>query len=90
MTRAIRNLLHGPLPERWAGLTDAPSLWRKAPFLLLLAALLTFGCFPGILISRIQPAVTATMDTASRETAPLQWVVATPANPSLSGTTPDR
>ena len=28
MLRAVRNVLHGPLPERWAQLSDA-SPWRK-------------------------------------------------------------
>src|SRR5581483_617638 len=46
MLRAVRNILHGPLPAKWATISDAPHLWRKAPFLLLLASLLTFGCFP--------------------------------------------
>jgi NADH-quinone oxidoreductase subunit M len=59
MLRAIRVVLHGPLRERWAGLADAPHLWRKLPFLLLLAGLLIFGCFPGLLIHRIQPAAQA-------------------------------
>jgi len=59
MLRAIRVVLHGPLRERWAGIADAPHLWRKLPFLLLLAGLLIFGCFPGLLTNRIQPAALA-------------------------------
>jgi hypothetical protein len=47
--------LHGPLPEKWAGVTDAPHLWRKAPFIILLAGLLVFGCFPGLLVEKIRP-----------------------------------
>ena len=46
MTRAIRNILHGPLPEKWGQLADATDLWRKLPYALLLASLLVFGCFP--------------------------------------------
>ncbi len=46
MTRAVRNVLHGPLPDKWAGLADATSLWRKLPYALLLASLFVFGCFP--------------------------------------------
>lgn len=57
MLRAIRGLLHGPLPESWAGVADAPHLWRKAPFLLLLASLLVFGCYPRLLTDKIKPAV---------------------------------
>jgi NADH-quinone oxidoreductase subunit M len=57
MLRAIRALLHGPLPDQWAGVADAPHLWRKAPFILLLAALLIFGCFPRLLTDKIEPSV---------------------------------
>src|ERR1035441_7038487 len=37
MLRAVRAVLHGPLPDQWATVADAPHLWRKAPFILLLA-----------------------------------------------------
>jgi NADH-quinone oxidoreductase subunit M len=57
MLRAVRALLHGPLPEQWAAVADAPHLWRKAPFILLLASLLIFGCFPRLLTDKIQPSV---------------------------------
>src|ERR1700733_2094245 len=33
MTRAVRNILHGPLPEKWNLLPDA-NLWRKLPYAL--------------------------------------------------------
>ena len=59
MLRAIRAMLHGPLPEQWAGVADAPHLWRKAPFILLLASLLIFGCFPRLLTDKIKPSVRA-------------------------------
>jgi NADH:ubiquinone oxidoreductase subunit 4 (subunit M) len=55
MTRAVRNVLHGPLPEKWAGLADASSLWRKLPYALLLASLFVFGCFPRLLTEKITP-----------------------------------
>jgi NADH-quinone oxidoreductase subunit M len=55
MTRAIRNILHGPLPEKFARLTDATNLWRKLPYALLLASLLLFGCFPKLLTNQITP-----------------------------------
>jgi len=55
MTRAVRNVLHGPLPDRWAGLVDASSLWRKLPYALLLASLFVFGCFPRLLTEKITP-----------------------------------
>jgi NADH-quinone oxidoreductase subunit M len=65
MLRAVRALLHGPLPEEWAAVADAPHLWRKAPFILLLAALLVFGCFPRLLTDKIQPSVGEKVLTAT-------------------------
>ena len=55
--RAVRNILHGPLPERWAAVKDATGLWRKLPFVLLLTCLLVFGLNPNLLISRVEPGV---------------------------------
>jgi NADH-quinone oxidoreductase subunit M len=55
MLRAVRNILHGPAREKWKDVTDAPHLWRKLPFALLLAALFVFGFFPGLLTEKIKP-----------------------------------
>ena len=55
MLRAMRNVLHGPLPEKWAGIPDASNVWRKLPYALLLASLLLFGCFPRLLTEKITP-----------------------------------
>ena len=55
MLRAVRNILHGPLPEKWAELADAGNIWRKLPYTLLLASLLIFGCFPSLLSEKIKP-----------------------------------
>ena len=57
MLRAVRAMLHGPLPEKWAAITDAPHLWRKLPFGILLAGLLVFGFFPRLLTEKIVPSV---------------------------------
>jgi NADH-quinone oxidoreductase subunit M len=57
MLRAVRAILHGPLPEQWANVADAPHFWRKLPFILLLACLLVFGCFPSLLTDKIQRGV---------------------------------
>jgi NADH:ubiquinone oxidoreductase subunit 4 (subunit M) len=57
MLRAIRAMLHGPLPDQWAGVADAPHFWRKVPFIVLLACLLVFGCFPKLLTDKIEPSV---------------------------------
>lgn len=54
MLRGIRNILHGPLTNTELVLTDA-NAWRKLPFVLLLAALLWFGVFPGVLVNKIKP-----------------------------------
>src|SRR5207247_7978785 len=54
MLRAIRDILHGPLPEHLATVRDA-SLWRKLPFALLIGALLLFGIFPKSLTDKIKP-----------------------------------
>jgi NADH-quinone oxidoreductase subunit M len=59
MLRAVRAMLYGPLPERWGNVVDAPHLWRKAPFVLLLGSLLVFGCFPRFLTDKIEPSVSA-------------------------------
>ena len=57
LLRAVRAMLHGPLPGQWGTINDAPHLWRKAPFILLLASLFVFGCFPRLLIDKIAPAL---------------------------------
>ncbi|HXC35763.1 MAG TPA: NADH-quinone oxidoreductase subunit M [Candidatus Acidoferrales bacterium] len=57
MTRAVRTMLHGPVPEKFAGLEDA-GLWRKFPYALLLAGLLVFGFFPRLLTNQIEPDAT--------------------------------
>jgi NADH-quinone oxidoreductase subunit M len=55
MLRAMRNVLHGPLPEKWSGIPDAANAWRKLPYALLLASLLVFGFCPGLLTEKIKP-----------------------------------
>ncbi|HEY5233012.1 MAG TPA: NADH-quinone oxidoreductase subunit M [Verrucomicrobiae bacterium] len=54
MTRAIRNILHGPVPEKFSTLADA-GLWRKLPYAMLLASLLLFGFLPKLLTEKINP-----------------------------------
>jgi NADH-quinone oxidoreductase subunit M len=65
--RAVRNILHAQLPERWAGVADAPHLWRKLPYALLLASLLVFGCFPRLLADRIKPDAQKIVEMATAE-----------------------
>ncbi len=85
MLRAIRAMLQGPLPEKWAQVADAANLWRRAPFLILLASLLTFGCFPRLLTDKIGPSVAAILSpysaaaTARAQTpAPVAFGLAAP------------
>jgi NADH-quinone oxidoreductase subunit M len=56
MTRAVRTVLHGPLPEKWNSLADTAHVWRKLPYALLLASLLIFGFWPRLLTEKINPA----------------------------------
>jgi NADH:ubiquinone oxidoreductase subunit 4 (subunit M) len=51
----MRDVLHGPLPEKWSGIPDASHAWRKLPYALLLASLFVFGCFPRLLTDKITP-----------------------------------
>jgi NADH-quinone oxidoreductase subunit M len=59
MLRAIRNILQGPVPEKWAQVKDASNPWRRMPFAALIAALLVFGFFPRLLTDKINPSVTS-------------------------------
>src|SRR5580658_511798 len=34
MTRAVRKILHGPMPDKFANLADATNPWRKLPYAL--------------------------------------------------------
>jgi NADH-quinone oxidoreductase subunit M len=70
MLRAVRTMLHAALPEKWAGVSDAPHFWRKLPYALLLAALLVFGFLPRLLTDKISPSA---------------WRVVEMANPILAG-----
>ena len=72
MLRAIRTLLHGPLPAQWENLQDAHGAWRRAPFGLLLAALLAFGVFPRLLTDKIQPSAERVLQAFSTGTVPVQ------------------
>jgi hypothetical protein len=57
MLRAVRAILHGPLPDKWSGVADASHLWRRLPFIILLGALMLFGFFPRLLVDKIEPSV---------------------------------
>ncbi len=69
MIRAIRVMLHGPLPPQWEGLADA-NAWRQLPFVVLLAALILFGTWPSLLIDKIEPAVTRIVERLEEPAPP--------------------
>jgi NADH-quinone oxidoreductase subunit M len=64
MLRAVRNVLHAELPEKWAHVTDAPHIWRKSPFIILIASLLVFGCCPRLLTDKITPSALSIVEMA--------------------------
>lgn len=78
MLRAIRNVLHGPLPQGWIHVNDARNFWRRAPFIILLAGLIVFGCFPRLLTEKITPAVKEIVEVmdVNKTTAPAQVITA--------------
>lgn len=55
MLRAIRNVMHGPLPDKWMAVAESAWPLRKLPYLLLLVSLLLFGFFPHLLSDKIEP-----------------------------------
>jgi len=67
MLRAVRAILQGPMPDKWAAVVDAPHLWRKAPFLLLMSGLLVFGFLPRLLTDKITPNVSNIVAAISHE-----------------------
>ena len=56
MLRAVRDVLHGPLPVEFDRVSDAQGWWRKLPFALLFITLLFFGVWPRALTEKIRPA----------------------------------
>ena len=70
MLRAVRAVLHGPVAAKWSEISDAPHLWRKLPFVVLLAALMVFGCFPRLLTDKIRPRVGQVLELVVDRSAP--------------------
>jgi NADH-quinone oxidoreductase subunit M len=72
LLRAVRNMLHGPVSEKWSNLADATNSWRKAPFIILVTCLIIFGCFPRLLTDKIQPRAQEIVDAldSSHESVP--------------------
>lgn len=68
MLRAVRVVAHGPVAEEWSGLTD-PGWWRKLPFVILIAALLVFGCVPRLLTDKLLPVTQQIVEMSNRPSA---------------------
>jgi NADH:ubiquinone oxidoreductase subunit 4 (subunit M) len=97
--RAVRNIWHGALPERWASekLSDARdvpgwsvfNVWRKLPFLVLVSCLLLFGVWPQLLVDRIEPGVARILKCEPKEIKRpagkrLPWLLPAPRKRSSS------
>ena len=71
MLRAIRSIWHG---ESGRSLEDLlvpeANAWRRLPFVLLLAGLLFFGIFPGVLANRIKISAEAIVKMAGGPVEP--------------------
>jgi len=85
MLRAVRDILHGPVPADMEGARDAQGWWRKLPFALLFTALLLFGVWPRLLTEKITPAAREIVRMAnSGKASPTPAVANTSAAPALS------
>ena len=90
MLRAIRDVLHGEGAEKFPDARDATA-WRKAPFVLLLVALLVFGCAPRLLSDKIKPAAEnivklATAGAAGKSVEPVKAAEKKVARAARTGT----
>jgi NADH-quinone oxidoreductase subunit M len=65
MLRAVRNILHAELPEKFSNIADTLHVWRKLPYALLIASLLVFGCFPRLLTEKLRAPVSAIVQMAN-------------------------
>ncbi len=66
MLRAVRKMLHGPLPVKWMAVTEPSWPLDKTPYLLLLTCLLLFGFFPHWLTDKIKPAAEKIVENVAR------------------------
>ncbi|MBI4550464.1 MAG: NADH-quinone oxidoreductase subunit M [Candidatus Omnitrophica bacterium] len=63
LLRTVKQVFYGPQTVSWEGLKDAVTVRARAPYLILIGALLVAGFFPQLLVGRIrsgvEPLVTA-------------------------------
>lgn len=57
--RAVRNVLFGETPSRFAEVSDINGWCRRAPYVLLIVSSLFLGFFPSYFLNFIQPSVSA-------------------------------
>jgi NADH-quinone oxidoreductase subunit M len=88
MLRAVRTMLHGPMPQKWENTPDA-NLWRRLPYALLIACLLVFGCFPRLLTDKIRPAAEQIVQRATEGRSGVPAAEAGSKSPSLQLAGPD-
>jgi NADH-quinone oxidoreductase subunit M len=88
MLRAVRNILHGPLPEKWNSIPDASNVWRKLPYALLLASLFVFGIWPQLLTEKIMPDAQKIVAMANGSAAVPTAIVGVAPTTLLAGATP--
>jgi NADH-quinone oxidoreductase subunit M len=58
----LKRAFYGPLNVKWASLKDASTL-EMVPLVSLVAVVLLFGIFPGIIINVIQPSISQIIQT---------------------------
>jgi NADH-quinone oxidoreductase subunit M len=58
----LKRVFYGPLNPKWATLTDATTL-EMVPLVSLVAVVLLFGIFPGLIVNVIQPSVQQIIQT---------------------------
>jgi NADH-quinone oxidoreductase subunit M len=88
MLRAVRNILHGPLPEQWNSIPDASNVWRKLPYALLLASLFVFGVWPRLLTEKITPDAQKIVAMANGSVAVPRALAGVAPSTLLAGATP--
>lgn len=57
LLRTYKAAFLGVMPRRWEGLEDARTPFQKLPFVLLVATLLFFGCYPAPMLKWISGSV---------------------------------
>ena len=88
MLRAVRTILHGPLPDQWNSIADASNVWRKLPYALLLTSLFVFGVWPRLFTEKITPDAQKIVAMANDGAAIQAAVVGAAPAPLLAGAVP--